>query len=322
LPSHTRVNVSVDLVNKLTASMHAGRHRPVIEVEPAPGKAGRYQIVSGEQHWRAARAAGIAQVVVRLRPPLGYLERLEKQYEENRLRADLDPIEEAHCILLDKTLRDIAGAERLLRDAHGHFQPLAEKRITDREEFAKHLISLKQLLVTRQVHGLKAAGRLVAGSLARWRDTERALSISESARKAKVAILRLEPRLQDGLRGLPAEHAIQIARLDDPVHQDELVRRAPGLTHRQIQAAVDRLRKDPHLAVEAALDRTDDAQHPASESGPLAFEAQLRDLADLCRQLARTLANLRTRLSPIERIEVLRMLTGLRELLAAFEEAV
>ncbi|MDQ6945888.1 MAG: hypothetical protein M3256_06340, partial [Actinomycetota bacterium] len=52
-----------------------------------------------------------------------------------------------------------------------------------------------------------------------WRDTERALRISETARKDKVGILRLDPRLQDGVRHLPAEHAIQIARLNDPERQ-------------------------------------------------------------------------------------------------------
>src|SRR5205807_2538536 len=54
--------------------------------------------VCGEQRWRAARAAGMAEVLVRVHPPLRYLERLEKQREENRLRSDLDPVEEAHCI--------------------------------------------------------------------------------------------------------------------------------------------------------------------------------------------------------------------------------
>ncbi len=53
-------NVSVELVAKLSGSMQAGRHNPVLEVEPAPGQRGRYQIVCGEQRWRAAQAAGLA----------------------------------------------------------------------------------------------------------------------------------------------------------------------------------------------------------------------------------------------------------------------
>ena len=64
----------------------------------APGQRGRYQIICGEQRWRAAKAAGLLEILVSIHPHLGYLERLEKQYEENRLRADLDVVEEAHCI--------------------------------------------------------------------------------------------------------------------------------------------------------------------------------------------------------------------------------
>jgi hypothetical protein len=97
-PIQPRVNFSVDLIEHLSSPMKAGRHQPLLEVEPAPGAPGRYQIVGAEQRWRAARAAGLTEVLVRLNPPLGYLERLEKQYEENRLRADLDPVQEAHCL--------------------------------------------------------------------------------------------------------------------------------------------------------------------------------------------------------------------------------
>ncbi len=321
-PIQPRVNVSVELVRKLAASMQSGRHEPILEVEPAPGKSEGYQIVCGEQRWRAARAAGVTRVLVRLHPSLGYLERLEKQYEENRLRADLDAFEEAHCIGLDKTLRDIAVAERLLTNAHIPFQPLAEKQITERAAFAQHLDDLAQLLIAGKIHVLKVDGRLVTRTLAPWHETERALGISKSGRKAKVGILRIEPGLREQLRGLPAEHAIQIARLTDPLRQAELARRAAGLTHRQVKAAVDRLRRDPSLAVDAVLPNANDAMSLASPpSGPLAFEQQLRNLADACRQLARTLANLRPRLSPSQRSEVLPMLTGLRDVLIAFEEA-
>ena len=53
-PIQPRVNVSVDLVEKLSESIRSGRHQPLLEVEPAPGLPGRYQIVCGEQRWRAA----------------------------------------------------------------------------------------------------------------------------------------------------------------------------------------------------------------------------------------------------------------------------
>ena len=98
-PIQPRVNVSVDFVDKLSGSIKSGRHQPVLEVEPAPGRRGSYQIVCGEQRWRAAKAAGLLEILVRIHPHLGYLERLEKQYEENRLRADLDLVEDRKSVV-------------------------------------------------------------------------------------------------------------------------------------------------------------------------------------------------------------------------------
>jgi hypothetical protein len=315
-PIQPRVNFSVDLIEQLSESMRAGRHHPVVEVEPAPGMFGRYQIVCGEQRWRAARAAGLTEILVRVHPPLGYLERLQKQYEENRLRADLDPVEEAHCILLDHTMRSIAVAERLLHDALVPFRPLDDKRVSRREEFGEHLAGLQALLVKHRVHVVRSAdGRLLPGMLAPWRETEQALGISESVRKAKVGILRLDPDLQDEVRHLPAEHAIQISRLPDRERQAELVTRARELTHEQVHAAVDRLRRDPGLDVAAALTPPDE-EKPA----PLGFVGQLSTLADLGRQLRRLLTNLRARLSAAERQEVSTVLDDLRRAIDAFEE--
>jgi ParB-like chromosome segregation protein Spo0J len=316
-PIQPRVNVSMSLVDKMSASMKAGRHQPLLELEPAPGKPGRYQIVSGEQRWRAARAAGLIEVLARLHPRLGYLERLEKQYEENHLRADLDPVEEAHCIFLHKTLRDIAVAEQLLRDVAVPFQPLEQKCISAREEFVQHLGVLRELLVQNRLNVINLGGRLVASPLARWRDTEKALGISESARKNKVGILRLDARLQEELRSLPAEHAIQIARLDDPHQQAELVQRAGDLTHRQVQHAVERLRKDPGVTVEAALTEPSDVLGP--DSDPIAFDVQMARITDLCRQLVRILTNLRRQLSHAERGQVRAVLADLGQVLTAFE---
>ncbi len=116
-PVQPRATVSVELVKKLAESMRAGRHDPLLEVEPAPLQPGHYQIVCGEQRWRAAKEAGLDRVLVRLHKRLGYLERLQKQYEENRLRADLIPIEDVQLLVLAKTLRDMEAAERLLKDA-------------------------------------------------------------------------------------------------------------------------------------------------------------------------------------------------------------
>jgi len=298
-PIQPRVNVSVDFVDKLSDSIKAGRHQPLLEVEPVPGQRGSYQIVCGEQRWRAAKAAGLLEILVRIHPHLGYLERLEKQYEENRLRADLDLVEEAHCILLDKTIRDIAVAEQLLRNSLVPFQPLDERRILHREEFAEHLDCLRELLVRHKTHTVKGAdGKPIAGQLSHWRESERALGISESQRKAKVGVLRLDPEELERVRSLSQEHAVQISRLADKERRAELIERAPELTHRQVHRVVDRLLADRELDVDGAL--AGDPETPE----PLTFDEQLQVLADVCRQLVRALRNLSPTVSADERTAV------------------
>ena len=317
-PIQPRVNVSVEFVDKLSTSIKAGRHQPLLEVEPAPGHRGKYQIVFGEQRWRAAKAAGLLEILVRIHPHLGYLERLEKQYEENRLRADLDLVEEAYCILLDKTIRDIAFAEQLLRDSLVPFEALDEKRILHREEFVEHLDGLRKLLVKHRTHTVKGSdGNPVAGPLSPWRESEQALGISESQRKAKVCVLRLGPELLDELRELPAEHAIQISRLRDADHQAELVQRARELTHRQVHRVVDSLLRDPDLDVTKLVETELRGERPAS-ADPLTFDEQLQVLADLCRQLARALRNLTREITSEERGLVSGLLAGLDRDLADF----
>ena len=295
-PIQPRVNVSVDLVAKLSDSIRSGRHQPLLEVEPAPGMRGRYQIVFGEQRWRAAKVAGLLEILVRVHPHLGYLERLEKQYEENHLRADLDVVEEAHCIVVDKTIRDIAIAEQLLRESLVPFKPLDEKRIVHRQEFVQHLDGLREMLVKHKTHIVNGAdGKPVAKPLSRWRETEKALGISESQRKVKVGLLRLDPEEQDRVRPLPQEHAIQISRLADKEQRTELIERAAKLTHREVRRAVDRLLADRELDVDGAL-----AGNPETPE-PLTFESRLDAIADLCRQLVRALRNLDPVVSADER---------------------
>jgi len=285
-------------------------------VEPAPGIPGRYQIICGEQRWRAAKAAGLLEILVRIHPHLGYLERLEKQYEENRLRADLDLVEEAHCILLDKTLRDIAVAEQLLRESLVPFQPLDERWILHREQFVEHLDGLRKLLVKHKTHTIKGAdGKPIVGPLSPWRESEEALGISESQRKMKVGVLRLDAGELDLVRPLPQEHAIQISRLADKKQRTELIERAAELTYRGVRRAVDRLLSNPELKVDDAL-AADTAM-----SGPTTFDSRLAVIADLCRQLVRTLRNLDPVVSADERATVSELLTCLETESTAFRRS-
>ena len=198
--------------------------------------------------------------------------------------------------MVDKTIRDIAIAEQLLRESLVPFKPLDEKRIVHRQEFVQHLDGLREMLVKHKTHIVNGAdGKPVAKPLSRWRETEKALGISESQRKVKVGLLRLDPEEQDRVRPLPQEHAIQISRLADKEQRTELIERAAELTHREVRRAVDRLLADRELDVDGAL--AGDPETPE----PLTFESRLDAIADLCRQLVRALRNLDPVVSADER---------------------
>jgi glycine cleavage system regulatory protein len=66
-----------------------------------------------------------------------------------------------------------------------------------------------------------------------------------------MGILRLPPELQEKVTELPAEHAIQISRLESGERKAARIERAPYSATAQVQAAVDRLRRDPELRLEA-----------------------------------------------------------------------
>lgn len=314
-PYQPRVNVSVDLVARLAASMKAGRHEPLLDVELVPGASDRYRIVCGEQRWRAAREAGITQVLVRVHRRLGYLDRLQKQYEENRLRAPLDPVEEALALRLDHDVRSALRAEQLLHEALVPFQPLDDKRIQHREEFGEHLEGLKRLLLKHKLNLVRTESGQQVGLLAPWSETERTLGISESHRKALVSILRMEPDEQASVQPLPKEHAIQIARVPEAERRRDLIERAPRMTNREVRRAVERLLADRELDVDRAV-----APEPAAPE-PLTFESRLEVIADLCRQLARALRNLDVGATPKERGAVSEVLAVVEADITAFRAA-
>ena len=316
-PLQPRVTVSIELVRKLAESMRAGRHDPLLEVEPAPNRPGHYEIVCGEQRWRAAKEAGLGQVLVRVHHRLGYLERLQKQSEENHLRGDLTPAEEADLVFMAKALRDIAAAEQLLIEAGVAFKALEVKHVTARVQVFEHLDSLKAQLLENKINVVRTAAGAAIGPLSPWRDTEKALGISESTRKAKLAILRLESDVLEETQGLPFHHVSLIAQVSDHRRRSDLVERAPHLTNRQLHGVVKRLRHDPELSVEHAV-----GGRPLVErSDPLAFEVQLEHLCDLCRQIARLLNNIRSRVSSDEKQQLVAVVGELRATLDGFEAA-
>jgi hypothetical protein len=160
---------------------------------------------------------------------------------------------------------------------------LEHKRIRDRVEFHQDLEELRGRLIEHRIHVLEGPeGELSCRPLSAWRETERALRISEAARKQKVGILRLPQEVLARARQLPAEHAIQISRLPDGQRQAELIGRASALSHRQVRQAVARLNADPDLSVAEALAAV--PPEPPLEAR-VALDAELAELADLCRLL-------------------------------------
>ncbi len=284
-PLQPRSSVSAELVAKMADSMRAGRHEPLLDVEPVRGRASHYRIVCGEQRWRAARAAGLARVMVRIHCGLSSIERLQRQYEENRLRAGLTAYEEAQLVLLAKAMRDIDVAEARLAQADIPFKPLAATEPADPDEIFRHLEGLKALLLENGINVIKTANGPTLAALSPWRETEASLGISEAARKLKLSVLKLEDSVLPRVKGLPAQHAPLIARVEGAARRTELAAVAARLTHRQLHAAVNRLRKDPNLSV---ADAVAGVRRPAAQD-PLAIDALLDRLGDLCRQLVRLL---------------------------------
>lgn len=67
-------------------------------IRPIPGKEGQYELVAGERRYRAAQAAGLAEVPVTIRE-LTDLEALSIALVENLQREDLNAVEETEGIL-------------------------------------------------------------------------------------------------------------------------------------------------------------------------------------------------------------------------------
>ncbi len=310
-----RTTTSVELVRQLAESMRAGRHEPLLEVESLPGRPGHYRIVCGEQRWRAAKEARVERVLVRMLDGLGHLARLQKQYEENRLRAGLTPADDAFAVLLMKSIKDIEHAEHLLAVRSIPFEPLNDKDVKGRADLEDHLASMKALLLENRIHANKSGSGLHVAPLSPWRETEHALGISEVARKRKLAVLRLEPEVLAEANQLPSNHAALIARVEGDDRRGELAARASQLSHRQLHAAVRRLRENPALTIDQALS----ANRPLN-TNPLAFEERLRVLADLCRQIVRLLNNLKPRISDAERDQARVLLATLLQDMHGFFE--
>ncbi len=92
-PNQPRRAFDASALEGLAASVRASGVLEPIIVRP---RGDRYEIVVGERRWRAAQQAGLSQIPAQIRD-VSDAEAIELALEENLLREDLNPIEEAHA---------------------------------------------------------------------------------------------------------------------------------------------------------------------------------------------------------------------------------
>jgi ParB family chromosome partitioning protein len=178
-PAQPRRRFDEAALEELAASI---RRRGVIQpLIVRPKGDGAWEIVAGERRWRAAQAAGLAQVPVLVRD-YSDAEMAEVAVIENVQRADLDPIDEG-------------AAYRALIDRFGHTQEqVAEALGKSRSHIANQM---RLLQLPQEVQAMVQEGRLTAGharplighpraaELAR-RIAEKRLSAREAERLARA----------------------------------------------------------------------------------------------------------------------------------------
>ena len=140
---------------------------------------GYYQIVAGERRWRAARAAGLTEVPVRV-VVADDKKAMELAMVENLQREDLNPIEEAR-------------GYRVLMDEHSMTQDDIAKRVSkSRPAIANslRLLSLPEALVEYVGKGELSAGS--ARALLALKDSEMMISAAQEAIEKQMSVREVE----------------------------------------------------------------------------------------------------------------------------------
>ena len=135
-----------DLAELADSIRSRGVLQPIL-VRPAPGAAGRYEIVAGERRWRAAQRAGLHELPAVVQD-LDEVEVLEIGIIENVQRADLNPLEEAmgYQALIDRFGR----TQQEIAEVVGKSRP--------------HIANMLRLLgLPEEIQGMVRDGRLSAG---------------------------------------------------------------------------------------------------------------------------------------------------------------
>jgi len=146
-PFQPRAAIDEPAMAELIGSVRArGILQPIL-VRPHPADPARYQIIAGERRWRAAAAAGLAEVPSLVRP-LADADALAAALVENLQRQDLNPIEEAE------------GYQRLIDEFGLRQEALAETIGKSRSHIAN---TLRLLNLPAPVQAEVRKGALSAG---------------------------------------------------------------------------------------------------------------------------------------------------------------
>jgi ParB family chromosome partitioning protein len=143
-PNQPRTEIDAEGIEELSDSIRkVGMLQPVIVRPHSDG----YQIIAGERRWRAAKAAGLTNVPVRVMNT-DETESLEIALIENLQRQDLNAIEEAR------------GYRRLLTEYQ-----MTQAELADRVSKSRSAITntLRLLDLPEEIQDMIGAGRLTAG---------------------------------------------------------------------------------------------------------------------------------------------------------------
>ena len=169
-PGQPRTEMDEERIEELADSVRkVGILQPIIVRPYGEG----YQIIAGERRWRAAKAAGVEKVPVRVMNS-SETESLELALIENLQRQDLNPIEEAR------------GFRRLLTEYQ-----MTQAELADRVSKSRSAITntLRLLDLPEEIQDLISAGKLTAGH------SRAILSLAVESLRMKLA----EKVVNDGL---------------------------------------------------------------------------------------------------------------------------
>jgi ParB family chromosome partitioning protein len=161
-PNQPRTVIAQEAIDELADSISkVGMLQPIIVRPHADG----YQIIAGERRWRAAKAAGLERVPVRIMST-DDTQSLELALIENLQRQDLNSMEEAH------------GYRRLLTEYQMTQAELADKVSKSRSAIAN---TLRLLDLPDEVQDLIGQDKMTAGH------ARAVLSVPDEDRRIKLA---------------------------------------------------------------------------------------------------------------------------------------